>query len=109
MTRITCKVRLDSVDIKAAAGHQLEGFPVVPDYKVTKTESGFVADYISTVSNYGHGYKRFEAFLPFTAKLTLTFPAGGQLHILNASGPGLIPKDPSLCSSLPQLRQGLAD
>jgi phenylpropionate dioxygenase-like ring-hydroxylating dioxygenase large terminal subunit len=111
------QVRLASVDIKAAAGRQIEGFldvshfafihkesfgeadnPVVPDYKVTKTEGGFVADYISTVSNYGHGYKhlapsdfqwhrRFEAFLPFTAKLTVTFPGGGQLHILNAAAP----------------------
>jgi phenylpropionate dioxygenase-like ring-hydroxylating dioxygenase large terminal subunit len=70
------QVRLDNVDIKAAAGRQVEGFldvshfafihkesigepdnPVVPDYKVTKTERGFVADYISTVSNYAHRYK----------------------------------------------------
>jgi vanillate O-demethylase monooxygenase subunit len=107
----------NSVDIKAAAGRQVEGFldvshfafvhkesfgepenPVVPDYKVTKTERGFVADYISTVSNYAHGYKhlapsdfqwhrRFEVFLPFTAKLTVTFPGGGKLHILNAASP----------------------
>jgi vanillate O-demethylase monooxygenase subunit len=72
--------------------------PVVPDYKVTKTERGFVADYVSTVSNYAHGYKhlapqdfqwhrRFEVFLPFTAKLTITFPCGGKLHILNAASP----------------------
>ncbi len=111
------QVRLDSVDINAAAGRQMEGFldvshfafvhkesfgepdnPVVPDYKVTMTESGFVADYISTVSNYAHGFKhlnppdfqwhrRFETFLPFTAKLTVTFPEGGQLHILNAASP----------------------
>jgi nitrite reductase/ring-hydroxylating ferredoxin subunit len=63
------QVRLDSVDIKAAAGRQVEGFldvshfafvhkesfgepgnPVVPDYKVTMTKHGFVADYVSTVS-----------------------------------------------------------
>jgi phenylpropionate dioxygenase-like ring-hydroxylating dioxygenase large terminal subunit len=112
------QVPLDSVDIKAAAGRQVEGFldvshfafihnesfgepdnPVVPDYKVTKTERGFVADYISTVSNYARGYKhlappdfqwhrRFEVFLPFTAKLTVTFPGGGgKLHILNAASP----------------------
>jgi vanillate O-demethylase monooxygenase subunit len=111
------QVRLDSVDIKAAAGRQVEGFldvshfafihkasfgepdnPVVPDYKVTKTPQGFVADYISTVSNYAHGYKhlappdfpwhrRFETFLPFTAKLTVTFPGGGKLQILNAASP----------------------
>jgi phenylpropionate dioxygenase-like ring-hydroxylating dioxygenase large terminal subunit len=111
------QVRLDSVDIHAAAGRQVEGFldvshfafvhkesfgepgnPVVPDYKVTMTPHGFVADYISTVSNYAHGYKhlappdfpwhrRFETFLPFTAKLTVTFPGGGQLHILNTASP----------------------
>jgi vanillate O-demethylase monooxygenase subunit len=111
------QVQLDSVDIKAAAGRQVEGFldvshfafvhkesfgepdnPVVPDYKVTNTERGFVSDYISTVSNYAHGYKhlappdfqwqrRFEVFLPFTAKLTVTFPGSGKLHILNAASP----------------------
>jgi phenylpropionate dioxygenase-like ring-hydroxylating dioxygenase large terminal subunit len=111
------QVRLDSVEIKAAAGRQVEGFldvshfafvhkesfgesenPVVPDYKVTNTGSGFTADYISTVSNYAHGYKhlappdfqwhrRFEVFLPFTAKLTVIFPGGGKLHILNAASP----------------------
>jgi phenylpropionate dioxygenase-like ring-hydroxylating dioxygenase large terminal subunit len=107
----------DSVLIKAAAGRQIEGFldvshfafvhkesfgeadnAVVPDYKVTKTERGFVADYISTVSNYAHGYKhlspegfmwhrRFEVYLPFTAKLTVEFPGGGLLHIMNAASP----------------------
>lgn len=111
------QVRLESVDINAAAGRQIEGFldvshfafihkesfgepdnPVVPDYKVSKTEHGFVADYISTVSNYAHGYKhlapadfqwhrRFETFLPFTAKLTVTFPGDGKLQILNAASP----------------------
>jgi phenylpropionate dioxygenase-like ring-hydroxylating dioxygenase large terminal subunit len=107
----------DSVAIEAAAGRQIEGFldvshfafvhkesfgdpanPVVPDYKVTKTTRGFVADYISTVSNYAHTYKhlnppgfqwhrRFEVFLPFTAKLTVTFPGDGKLHIMNAASP----------------------
>jgi vanillate O-demethylase monooxygenase subunit len=107
----------DSVLIEAAAGRQMEGFldvshfafvhkdsfgepdnAVVPDYKVTKTATGFVADYISTVSNYAHGYKhlnppgfmwhrRFEVFHPFTAKLTVGFPGGGLLHILNAASP----------------------
>lgn len=111
------QVRLDSVEVKAAAGRQVEGFldvshfafvhkesfgesenPVVPDYKVTKTGRGFIADYISTVSNYAHGFKhlaspdfqwhrRFEVFLPFTAKLTVIFPGGGKLHILNAASP----------------------
>ena len=105
-----------SVDINAAAGRQVEGFldvshfafvhkesfgeadnPVVPDYAVTKTAQGFVADYISSVSNYAHGFKhlapadfmwhrRFEVFLPFTAKLTVMFPHG-KLHILNIASP----------------------
>ena len=107
----------ESVHIQAAAGRQVEGFldvshfafvhvesfgeadnPVVPDYPVTRTQAGFVADYVSSVSNYSHGYKhlnppgflwrrRFEVFLPFTAKLTVFFPEGGQLHILNAASP----------------------
>ena len=107
----------DSVVIEAAAGRQVEGFldvshfafvhkesfgepdnPVVPDYKVSKTPQGFVADYISTVSNYAHEFKhlnppgfqwhrRFEVFHPFTAKLTVTFPGGGLLHIMNAASP----------------------
>jgi phenylpropionate dioxygenase-like ring-hydroxylating dioxygenase large terminal subunit len=69
----------------------------VPDYNVTKTEQGFVADYISTVSNYSNGFKhlnppgfmwhrRFETFLPFVAKLTVFFP-NGPLHIMNAASP----------------------
>jgi phenylpropionate dioxygenase-like ring-hydroxylating dioxygenase large terminal subunit len=107
----------DSVTMEASAGRQVEGFldvshfafihtesfgepdnTVVPDYPVAKTSTGFVADYISTVSNYSHGYKhlnppgflwrrRFEVFLPFTAKLTVFFPGDGQLHILNAASP----------------------
>ena len=107
----------NAVSMKAAAGRQMEGFldvshfafvhvetfgeldnPEVPDYKITDTESGFVADYFSTVSNYSREFKhmnppgfvwhrRFEVFLPFTAKLTVTFPGGGKLHILNAASP----------------------
>jgi phenylpropionate dioxygenase-like ring-hydroxylating dioxygenase large terminal subunit len=106
----------DSVAMNASAGRQVEGFldvshfsfvhvesfgeadnPEVPDYPVTKTPRGFVADYISTVSNYPTALKhlnppgflwrrRFETFLPFTAKLTVFFPHG-QLHILNAASP----------------------
>ncbi len=106
----------NSVSMNASAGRQVEGFldvshfsfvhvetfgevdnPEVPDYTVTKTANGFVADYISTVSNYSKEFKhlnppgflwhrRFEAFLPFTAKLTVFFPSG-QLHILNAASP----------------------
>jgi phenylpropionate dioxygenase-like ring-hydroxylating dioxygenase large terminal subunit len=111
------KVLPASVPIGAAAGRQVEGFldvshfafvhsksfgepdnPVVPDYPVTETATGFDADYVSTVSNYSHEYKhlnppgflwrrRFEVYLPFSAKLTVFFPEGGQLHILNAASP----------------------
>lgn len=107
----------NSVSMNASAGRQMEGFldvshfafihvatfgeldnPEVPDYSVTKTPRGFVADYFSTVSNYALGFKhlnppgfvwhrRFEVFLPFTAKLTVTFPGDGKLHIMNACCP----------------------
>jgi len=107
----------NSVPMEASAGRQMEGFldvshfafvhletfglgqdPEVPDYAVTKTPRGFVADYYSTVTNYALGFKhlnpegfiwhrRFEVFQPFTAKLTVTFPGEGKLHILNACSP----------------------
>ena len=107
----------DSVIINAAAGRQVEGFldvshfafihaasfgepdnPVVPDYPITKTATGFVADCVSTVSNFSHESKhlnppgflwrrRFEVFFPFVAKLTVFFPREGQLHIMNAASP----------------------
>jgi phenylpropionate dioxygenase-like ring-hydroxylating dioxygenase large terminal subunit len=106
----------DAVDLDGAAGRQVEGFldvshfafihvksfgesdnPEVPDYPIEQTPAGFKADYISTVSNYPHGMKHlappdfkwrrlFEVFLPFTAKLSVTFP-NGMLHILNAASP----------------------
>jgi vanillate O-demethylase monooxygenase subunit len=102
--------------MNAAAGRQIEGFldvshfsfvhagsfgekhnPVVPNYQVTPTATGFHADYVSTVSNYAHGSKHmsppgflwrrlFELTLPFTAQLTVFYP-NGQLHILNAASP----------------------
>jgi len=64
--------------------------PLCPDYPVTKTVTGFVADYISTGSNYSHESKRlsppgflwrrrFEVFLPFIAKLTVFFPGEGSI------------------------------
>jgi vanillate O-demethylase monooxygenase subunit len=111
------RVLPNAVDIAAAAGRQIEGFldvshfafvhvetfgetdnTFVPNYPITKTDRGFVADYVSTVSNYAHGEKhrnppgflwrrRFEAFLPFTAKLSVFYPNDGQLHILNAASP----------------------
>jgi phenylpropionate dioxygenase-like ring-hydroxylating dioxygenase large terminal subunit len=107
----------ESVTLAASAGRQVEGFldvahfafihtssfgeadnAVVPDYPVEKTADGFVADYISTVSNYSHGFKhlapadfpwrrRFQVFFPFTAKLTIYFPSDGRLNILNTASP----------------------
>ncbi len=107
----------NSVWMHASAGRQVEGFldvshfafvhaesfgepdnTVVPEYPVTTTASGFVADYVSTVGNHSHEYKhpnppgflwrrRFEVYFPFTAKLTVFFPEGGPLHILNAASP----------------------
>ena len=106
----------ESVDIDAASGRQIEGFldvshfafihtdsfgerqnPEVPDYPIEHLPHGFRADYVSTVSNYPHSMKHlnpdgfqwrrlFEVWLPFTAKLSVTFPSG-QLHILNAACP----------------------
>lgn len=108
----------NSVELNASAGRQLEGFldvshfafihvetfgertnPEVPNYPVRPTETGFLADYVSTVSNYpthlkhlnppGFLWRRlFEVFLPFTAKLTVTFPNDGHLQVLNAACPG---------------------
>ena len=107
----------DAVDLAASAGRQVEGFldvshfafihratfgevenTEVPPYPVELTAAGFRADYISTVSNYpvhlkhlnppGFLWRRlFEVWLPFTAKLTIFFPGGGRLCILNAASP----------------------
>ena len=70
----------------------------VPDYEVSRTPSGFEFDYVSTVSNYSATVKhlnppgfawsrRFRVHLPFCAKLSIGFPGGGSLHILNAASP----------------------
>ncbi len=107
----------ESVDINAAAGRQMEGFldvahfawvhtetfgdrnnPEVPEYAITPTERGLTANYISLVSNFPKGledlapadflWKRyFEVFLPFSARLTVHFPAEGRLCILNVASP----------------------
>ncbi|TVP64269.1 MAG: aromatic ring-hydroxylating dioxygenase subunit alpha [Leptolyngbya sp. LCM1.Bin17] len=106
----------NSVHLEAAAGRQVEGFldvshfafvhkdsfgesdnPEVPDYPIAYTDGGFTADYVSSVSNLPHGYKHlsppgfqwrrlFQVWLPFTVKLSVTFPEG-KLHILNAACP----------------------
>jgi phenylpropionate dioxygenase-like ring-hydroxylating dioxygenase large terminal subunit len=107
----------NAVDLNSAAGRQLEGFldvshfafvhtatfgeennPEVPSYPVELTEHGFRADYISTVSNYpshlkhlnppGFEWRRlFEVWLPFAAKLTIWFPEGKRLCVLNVASP----------------------
>jgi len=107
----------DAVDLAASAGRQVEGFldvshfafvhqatfgesqnTEVPPYPVEITPAGFRADYVSTVSNYpahlkhlnppGFLWRRlFEVWLPFTARLTIFFPGGGRLCILNAASP----------------------
>lgn len=104
-------------DIAGFAGRQVEGFldvahfafihtetfadpenPLVPDYEVKPTATGFEAEYYSTVGNYPHSkqcdtpsdflwLRHFRAHLPFTAHLTVHFPDGGRLSILNAASP----------------------
>jgi phenylpropionate dioxygenase-like ring-hydroxylating dioxygenase large terminal subunit len=111
------RVLPDGVELNASAGRQVEGFldvshfafvhvktfgernnPEVPNYTIKTTPTGFRADYLSTVSNYPMSLKYlappafrwrrlFEAWLPFTAKLTVFFPQDGRLHILNAASP----------------------
>ena len=107
----------DGIDLNAAAGRQMEGFldvahfawvhtesfgdrdnPLVPKYRVTPTDRGVRADYLSTVSNFPKGLQDrapadfewlrvFEVFLPFTAVLRVHFPNDGLLCILNAASP----------------------
>ncbi|ABB10901.1 aromatic ring-hydroxylating dioxygenase subunit alpha [Burkholderia sp. Ac-20384] len=106
-----------SIDIRASAGRQTEGFidvahfawihhesfadrrnPVVPQYSVERRENGLHAEYVSTVSNFpksmqhrapeGFLWRRvFEVDVPFFARLTVHFPEGGRLAILNAASP----------------------
>ena len=106
-----------SIDIKASAGRQTEGFidvahfawihhdsfadrdnPVVPQYSVERRDNGMRAEYVSTVSNFpksmqhrapeGFLWRRvFEVDVPFFARLTVHFPDNGRLSILNAASP----------------------
>jgi hypothetical protein len=72
--------------------------PVVPDYKVERTERGLRAEYLSAVSNYGPAQQHlapadfvwrrtFEVFPPFSARLVVRFPKDKKLWILNAACP----------------------
>jgi phenylpropionate dioxygenase-like ring-hydroxylating dioxygenase large terminal subunit len=106
-----------TIDINGSAGRQVEGFldvahfawahvesfgnrsnPIVPSYKVERTERGIRAEYLSSVSNYPRGLQHrapsdfqwlrvFEVFPPFAARLIVHFPDGGRLWILNAASP----------------------
>jgi phenylpropionate dioxygenase-like ring-hydroxylating dioxygenase large terminal subunit len=106
-----------TIDINSSTGRQIEGFldvahfawahvesfgdrnnPIVPSYKVERTEFGLRAHYLSSMSNYpkplrdlapeGFQWLRvFEVFPPFSARLTVHFPDGGLLWILNAASP----------------------
>ena len=105
------------VDIAAAPARQIEGFidvahfawihhksfadrqnQIVPVYKVRHTEYGMSSEYISTVGNLPRhlthtspaGFKwlrRFDVYPPFIAILTVDFPSGGILRILNVASP----------------------
>lgn len=111
------RVLPDAFEWRASAGRQMESFidvshfafvhqgtfgetenTLVPDYTVTRTPTGFEYDYVSSVSNYPVGLKHlnpegyqwsrfFRVTPPFTAKLSITFPGGGFLHILNVASP----------------------
>lgn len=109
------RVLPDAFEWKASAGRQMESFidvshfafvhqgtfgetenTLVPDYTVHRTPTGFEYDYVSSVSNHPVGFKHlnpegylwsrfFRVKLTFSAKLTITFPGGGLLHILNVA------------------------
>jgi len=104
-------------DILGFAGRQLEGFidvahfawihtatfadpekAEVRRYGTVETPHGFHADYRSNIGNYPIGVdgrappdfewlRHFEVHLPFTATLTIHFPEGGRLVIMNAASP----------------------
>ncbi|OKP90377.1 aromatic ring-hydroxylating dioxygenase subunit alpha [Paenibacillus sp. P32E] len=106
-----------SFDIAGSSGRQMEGFldvshfayvhtatfgdrnnTEVPQYKVRREGSELIAEYWSTVSNYGKGQenpapegfmwlREFRVFPPFAASLTVYFPDEGRLKILNCASP----------------------
>lgn len=111
-------IRIPSFDIAGSSGRQMEGFldvshfayvhtatfgdrnnTEVPQYKVWREgDTELVAEYWSTVSNYGKGQenpapdgfmwlREFRVFAPFAASLTVYFPDEGRLRILNCASP----------------------
>lgn len=111
------QINVPGFDIAGFAGRQVEGFldvahfafihadtfadpddPVVPTYETRPTATGFEAEYWSTISNYPNfrdhptpeGFRwlrHFRCHLPFTANLTVHYPEGKRLSILNAASP----------------------
>ncbi len=107
----------NTINMEAAAGRQVEGFldvahfawihtdtfgsrdnPVVPRYDVEPGPHGLHVEYRSTVSNYPTALQHkapadylwlrvFDVTFPFSARLTVHFPEGGRLVILNAACP----------------------
>jgi vanillate O-demethylase monooxygenase subunit len=107
----------DPIDLKAAAGRQLESFldvahfawihhgtfgdrnnPFVPGYPVERTRTGLHIEYRSTVGDYlrqdGTAYaandgvlRVFDVTLPFSALLIVHMPDGALLVILNSASP----------------------
>lgn len=104
-------------EVGGFAGRQVEGFidvahfawihtatfadpnkPEVASYTTVETPQGFHADYRSRIGNYPIGVdgrapegfewlRHFEVHLPFTATLSIHFPEGGRLIIMNAAAP----------------------
>lgn len=106
-----------TIDIYGFAGRQIEGFldvahfgfvhagtfgdpdnAEVPAYNPVFTDTGFEAEYRSSVGNYPIGVdgkgkpgfewlRHFRMHAPFTATLEIHFPDNGRLVIMNAASP----------------------
>lgn len=111
------KILPPNFDIAGSAGRQMEGFldvshfayvhtetfgdrnnTEVPQYKVKREGNELLAEYWSSVSNYGKGQdnvapegfqwlREFRVFPPFAASLTVHFPENDKLNILNCASP----------------------
>ncbi len=111
------QIMCPSIDIAGSAGRQIEGFldvahfafahlgtfgdpekPVVPDFRVERTQRGVRAIYDSDISNFAPDQRdrapadfvwrrTFEVFPPFSARLVVDFPDARSLWILNAVSP----------------------
>ncbi len=111
------QINCPSIDIAGFAGRQVEGFidvahfgfvhldtfgdPTntrVPSYVPVTNEVGFSVDYRSSVANYPIGHapetakdfewlRHFDVHLPFTASITVHFPDGGRLVVMNCASP----------------------